>query len=126
MIDPFSIDFHFGDRAQRFANEEWNQLGIFKRMGLNKKEFIKIKSEEYFQNHFVDMENENKREDGDEKEEEERKIREVEERKIREEEERKIKEEERKIREEEEKNIREEEERKIREDFISSSNQLQV
>jgi len=122
------------DRAQRFANEEWDQLGLFKRMSLNKEEFIKSKSEKYFQNHFGDIENENEREDGDEKEEEERKIREEEEeeRKIREEEERKIREEEeeRKIREdekeEEERKIREEEERKIREDFISSSDQLQV
>ena len=36
-------------RAVTFSNEEWNQLGIFKRMGLNKEEFIKTKSEEYFQ-----------------------------------------------------------------------------
>ena len=128
-------------RAVTFSNEEWDQLGFFERMGLNKEEFIKTKSEEYFENHFVDMQNENKREDGDEnkredgdeKEQEDRKIREEEERKIREEEERKIREEEeRKIREEEERKIREEEDRqikeemKIREDFISSSNQLQV
>jgi len=70
-------------------------------MVYNKEEFIIEKSEEYFQNHF--KENENEREDENEKEEEERKIKEEEERKIREEEERKIKEEEeRKIREEEE------------------------
>ena len=90
MIDPFSISFSFDDRtgenlnimieeiteaeerkireeedlkkSVKFSNEEWNQLGFFKRMGLNKEEFIKNKSEEYFQ-----------------KEEEERKIREEEE-----------------------------------------------
>ena len=117
MIDPFSISFYFDDRrspttsAKLFANEEWNNLGLFKRIGLNKEEFIKTESEEYFQNHLEELENENEREDGDEKEEEERKIREEEEKKIREEEERKI---------------REEEERKMRPGFISSSNQLQV
>jgi len=68
-------------RAVTFSNEEWNQRSLFKRMVTNKKEFLKEKSAEYFQNRFVDMENENDREDGDEKEEEE------EERKIKEEEE---------------------------------------
>jgi len=62
----------------QFSNEEWNQLGIFERMGLNKEEFIKSKSEEYSQNHFEDVENNIEREDGDEKEEEERKMREEE------------------------------------------------
>ena len=49
-------------RAVTFSNEEWNKLGFFKRMGINKEEFIKAKSKEYFQ-----------------KEEEERNIREEEE-----------------------------------------------
>jgi len=48
-------------------------------MGLNKEEFIKTKSEEYFQHHLEDIENEMEREDGDEKEEEEMKIKEEEE-----------------------------------------------
>jgi len=63
--------------AVTFSNEEWNQLGYFKRMDLNKGEFIKIKSEEYYQNHLeVELNNEEK--NGDEKEQEERKIREEE------------------------------------------------
>ena len=79
MIDPFSNFISFDDRAQRFSYEEWDQLGLFKRMILNKEEFIKTKSEEYFQHHLEDIENEMEREDGDEKEEEEMKIKEEEE-----------------------------------------------
>jgi len=93
-------------RAFTFSNEEWNKLSLFKRMGKNKEEFIKNKSEEYFQNHLENMENENETEDDDEKEEEER--------------------EDGDEKEEEEKKMKEENGRKIRVDFFSSSNQLQV
>jgi len=94
------------EKAFTFSNEEWNKLGLFKRMSKNKEEFIKTKSEEYFQNHLENMENEIKREGGDEKEEEER--------------------EDGDEKEEKERKMKEEKGRRIRDDFVSSSNQLQV
>ena len=67
-------------RSLIFANEEWNQLGIFKKMKSNKEKFIRTKSDLFLENEKLDtVEEQNEQKDScsdSMKEEEERKVRE--------------------------------------------------
>jgi len=50
-----------------YAIKEWDNLGLFKRMGLDKEEFIKTKSDEFYQNRFSQLDEEVANEEDDEK-----------------------------------------------------------